>query len=174
VAWPDTRGAAWPNTSATDYGDKMNEELIQVVAIAARIACAAVTSPGQAALQASLDQACGIPAGFGWERKAAAHAEFFTTLADAADDPCASPVLNHGAGFAYDLMIGAGSAADGMVINSRRRMLDYLRAGHPDQAAFEMEKHLQILRFMNRLATSPARPSAAAAPLIERLGKSIA
>lgn len=138
----------------------MNEELIQVLALAARIAFTAVTSPGRAALQASLDQASGIPPAFGWERKAAAHAEFFTTLADAAGDPCAAPVLNHGAGFAYDLMIGAGRAADGMVISSRRRMLIHLRAGRPDQAALEMEKHLQVLSFMNRVATSPSRASA--------------
>ena len=96
----------------------MNEELIQALAMAARIACAAVTSPGRAALQASLDQACGIPAGFGWERKAAAHAEFFTALADAADDPREAAVLNRGAGLAYNLMIGAGGAANGIVISS--------------------------------------------------------
>jgi hypothetical protein len=86
-------------------------------------------------LQASLDQARDTPAGSGWDRKAAAHAEFFTALADVAGDPCAAPVLNHGAGLAYDLMIGAGRAADGMVISSRRRMLIHLRAGHPEQAA---------------------------------------
>jgi hypothetical protein len=141
----------------------MNEELIQVLALAARIACRAVTSSGRAALQASVDQACSIPPGFGWERKAAAHAEFFTTLADAAEDPCAAPVLNHGAGFAYDLMIGAGRAADGMVISCRRRMLIHLRAGQPDQASREMEKHLQTLCFMNRLATSLSRASALSA-----------
>jgi DNA-binding GntR family transcriptional regulator len=138
----------------------MNEELTQVLALAARTACRAVTSSGRATLQASLDQACGIPPAFGWERKAVAHAEFFTALADAADDPWAAPVLNHGAGFAYDLMIGAGRAADAMVISSRRRMLIHLRAGHPDQAAREMEKHLQILCFMNSLATSPSLASA--------------
>jgi DNA-binding GntR family transcriptional regulator len=138
----------------------MNEELIQVLSLAARIACKSVTSSGRAALQASLDQACGIPPGFGWERKAAAHAEFFTALADAAGDSCVAPALYHGAGLAYDLMIGAGRAADGMVISCRRRMLIHLRAGHTDQAAREMEKHLQILCFMNRLAASPSRVSA--------------
>jgi GntR family transcriptional regulator, transcriptional repressor for pyruvate dehydrogenase complex len=138
----------------------MNEELIQILALVARIACGAVTSSGRAALQASLDQACSIPPSFGWERKAAAHAEFFTALADAAGDPCSAPVLNHGAGFAYDLMIGAGRAADGMVISSRRRMLIHLRAGHPEQAAREVEKHLQILYSMNRLVPSTSSASA--------------
>jgi hypothetical protein len=39
-------------------------------------------------------------------------------------------------------------------------MLAHLRAGHPDQAALEMEGHLQILRLMDRLATGAARASA--------------
>ena len=137
-----------------------NEEIIQVLTLATGIACRAVTSPGRLALQASLDQACGIPAGFGWERKATAHAEFFTALADAAKDPWATPMLNNGAGFAYDLMIGAGRGADGMIISSRRRMLIHLRAGKPERAALELEKHLQILGFMNRLATNRSRASA--------------
>jgi DNA-binding FadR family transcriptional regulator len=138
----------------------MNEELIPDLAQAAQIACRAVTSSDRAALQDSLDQACSIPPDCGWERKAAAHAEFFTALADAADDSCAAPVLSHGARVAYDLMIGAGPAADGMVTSCRRRMLIHLRAGHPDQAAREMEKHLEILSFMNRLAVRPSRASA--------------
>ena len=137
-----------------------DEEVIRVLALATRIACSAVTSPGRVALQASLDQACSLPPGFGWERKAAAHAEFFTALADAAKNPSAAPMLNHGAGFAYDLMIGAGRAADGMIISSRRRMLIHLRAGYPERAARELEKHLQVLAFMNRVATSPSRASA--------------
>jgi hypothetical protein len=47
-----------------------------------------------------------------------------------------------------------------MVTSCRRRMLIHLRAGHPDQAAREMEKHLEILSFMNRLAVRPSRASA--------------
>ncbi len=69
-------------------------------------------------------------------------------------------MLNFGAAYVYDLMIGAGRAADGIVVNSRRRMLVHLRAGDPDEAAFEMEKHLRVLRFMRRLAASPDRASA--------------
>jgi DNA-binding FadR family transcriptional regulator len=138
----------------------MNEEMIQALAIATRIAFATITSPGQAALRACVDQACDIPAGFRWERKATAHAEFFTTLADVAGDLCVTPVLNHAAGFAHDLMISAGRAADSIIINSRRRMLAQLRAGNADEAALEMEKHLRILSFMCRVTTSPTRASA--------------
>jgi DNA-binding GntR family transcriptional regulator len=138
----------------------MTEELMPALATAVEIACTVITSPGQAALQASVDEACRIPSRPNWERRAAAHAGFFTALAKAAGDPCAAPVLNHGAKLAYDLLMGAGSAADGIVINSRRRMLTHLRAGHPYRAALEMEEHLQILRLMDRLATSAARASA--------------
>lgn len=139
----------------------MNDELIQVLAMATRIACTAITGPGQAALHTSLDQACDTPAGFGWDRKAAAHAGFLTALADAAGDLSVAPVLNHGAGFAYDLMIGAGRAADGIVINSRKRMLAYISAGDAEQAALEMEKHLRILRVMGRVAIPPSRRASA-------------
>ena len=142
-----------------------NEELIQLMATATRLACAAITSTGQAALQTSLDQARATPAEFGWERKAAAHAGFFNALADAAPDSCAAPVLNFGAGYVYDLMIGSGRAADGIVVNSRRRMLAHLRAGDAEEAAYEMEKHLRVLRFMRRLAASPS-PSHSARPSV--------
>jgi hypothetical protein len=145
--------AARPSTSAVSYGDKMNDELIQALATATRIACTTLTSTGQAALQSSLDRACGPPAGCSWERRAAAHAEFFTALAAAAGDPCAARILSWGAEFAYGLMTSAGRAADGIVINSRKRMLAHLRAGDTTEATLEMERHLTILNFMSRLAT---------------------
>ena len=139
----------------------MHEELIELLATATRIACTRIPGTRQAVLRASLDQACAIPAGLGWERKAAAHAEFFNNLADAAADPWLAPVLSQGVGLAYDLMIVVGRAADGIVINSRKRMLACLRAGDADEAAREMERHLRILHFMGRLATPPARRASA-------------
>lgn len=135
---------------------RMNEELMRVLAQATRLACAAVTNARQAMLQASVDQARAVPAGLGWEHKAAAHAEFFNALADAAGDPRLTPVFSHGAGFAYDLMVNAGRGADGIVSNSRKRMLAHLRAGDADGAALEMEKHLRVLHFMIRLVTPPS------------------
>lgn len=59
------------------YGDRMHEELIQLLATAGRITCTEITSARQATLRASLDQACSVPAELGWERKVAAHAAFF-------------------------------------------------------------------------------------------------
>jgi DNA-binding GntR family transcriptional regulator len=130
----------------------MHDERIQLLAKATRIACQAITSPHLAALQDSVSRACEIPARAPWDRKAAAHAEFFNVLAHATGHPGAGPVLDDGARLAYELMIAAGRAADGIVINSRRQLLGYLRAGDADQAASEMENHLRVLRVMWRLA----------------------
>jgi len=130
----------------------MHDELIQLLGTATRIACTGINSRRLAALRASLDQACAVPVAFGWERKAAAHAEFLNALADAADDPNLARVLGHGTGYAYDLMVAAGRSADGIVINSRRRMLAHLHTGDAEEAAYEMEKHLSTLHFVGRLA----------------------
>lgn len=130
----------------------MHEELIQLLATAVSIVGARIHGPCLSDLRASLDQACAVPVECGWERKAAAHAEFFNALADAAAHPRLTPVFGQGAGFAYDLMITAGRAADGIVINSRKRVLAALRAGDVDAAALEMEQHFRTLHFMGRLA----------------------
>jgi hypothetical protein len=58
-------------------------------------------------------------------------------------------------------MIGAGPAANGIVTNSRKRMLAHLRAGDAEQAALELEEHLRILHFMGRLASPPAQRASA-------------
>jgi len=134
--------------------------LIQLLAAATRIACTGITGPGLAALQASLDQACAIPRIY-WERRAAAHVEFLNALADAADDPQLTPVFTRGAGFAYDLMITAGSAADDIVINSRKRLLAHLSARDTGEVAAEIEDHFRILHFMGRLAVPPAQRASA-------------
>jgi len=55
-----------------------------------------------------------------------AHAEIFNVLADAVDEPLVGRVLSSGAGLAYDLMIAAGCAADGMITSSRQRLLAHL------------------------------------------------
>ena len=118
----------------------MDDNLVHALGTATWTVCAALTSAGQAALQASLDRACAIRAGFSWERRAAAHAEFFTALSDCACDRYAALVLRYGAELAYGLMIGAGHSADVIVVNSRKRMLAHLRAGDAAEATREMEK----------------------------------
>jgi DNA-binding GntR family transcriptional regulator len=139
----------------------MNEEMVERLAMATSIACTAITTARLANLQASVKQACDIPAGFPWDHKAAAHAEIFGVLADATGDPWAARTLNLGAGLAYDLMMAVGRVADGMAANSRKRMLAHLRAGDAGAAALEMEKHLRVLSFMCRLAQLPARRASA-------------
>ena len=134
--------------------------LIQLLATATRIACTGITGSGLTALQASLDQARAIPRIY-WERRAAAHAEFLNALADAAGDPQLTPVFSSGAGFAYDLMITAGSAADGIVINSRKRLLAHLCAGDADEVTAEMEDHFRILQVMGRLAVPTGQRASA-------------
>jgi DNA-binding GntR family transcriptional regulator len=130
----------------------MQDDRIQLLATATCSAGTSITSPRLAALQDSLSQACVISARSNWDCKAAAYAEFFNVLADAADDPRAAQVLNNGARFAYNLMIAVGRAADYIVFNSRKRVLAYLRAGDFDEAGLEMEKHIRTLQFMWRLA----------------------
>jgi DNA-binding FadR family transcriptional regulator len=132
------------------------EHLIPVLAAAAHIACRRMTALHLKALHDSVEQAHQIPAALGWDRKAAAHAEIFRVLADAADAPL-PPALSGGVGLAYDLMITVGRAANGMIISSRHRLLAYLRAGDADAAAREVENHLRVLHYMWRLAY-PQRP----------------
>jgi len=145
----------------------MHEERIQLMAKATSIACAAMTSPHLAALQDSVNEACGIPAGAQWDRRAAAHARFFNVLANVSDHPRSGPVLDDGARLAYELMLAAGRNADGMVITSRRQLLRCLRAGDAEQAAAEMEKHLRVLQFMWRLAGgNPGSPRSAGAAAV--------
>ena len=123
----------------------MTGELIELQVSAVRNACGQMTALHLKALHDSIEQACRIPAEFWWDRKAAAHAEIFNVLADAVNEPLAGRVLSSGAGLAYDLMIAAGRAEDGMITSSRRRLLEHLSGGDPEAAALEMEKHLRLL-----------------------------
>jgi DNA-binding GntR family transcriptional regulator len=115
----------------------MDEGLIQVQAMATRIACLRMTAQHLTALRDTVERASCLPARSDWDRKAAAHAEIFHLPADVADDPVVLPVHSAGAGFAHDLMLTVGRAADGMIASSRRRLLSHLRArrrDHPDRS----------------------------------------
>ena len=97
----------------------MYDQLIQAQATAAQFACTRVSPPRLKALHDSVEEASRLPADAGWDKKAAAHAAFFTVLAEAADDAVIAAVLVSGGELAYDLMMMAGRAAHGIVINSR-------------------------------------------------------
>jgi DNA-binding GntR family transcriptional regulator len=135
----------------------MDDMPIQVQSTAIQAICGRLTEGQLAGLRRSVEQACLMPRQLGWDRKATAHAEIFGLLADAADHPHLARMLSLGAGFAHHLMIAAGPAADVMTANSRKRLLARLSAGDAAGAAYEMERHLRVLRFMGRLAAGSSR-----------------
>jgi DNA-binding GntR family transcriptional regulator len=132
----------------------MYGQLIQAQGTAAKFACERMSPRHVSALHDSVEEACQLPVESGWERKAAAHAAFFSVLAEAAGDAVVAPVLISGGDLAYDLMVTAGRAAEGIVMNCRRRFLKYLRGGNAERAAQLLEEHLRVLDFMCRLAVS--------------------
>jgi DNA-binding FadR family transcriptional regulator len=134
----------------------VDDELIQGQVTAVRVACRRMTSQRLEALRQSVEQACVLPAMFGWDRKAAAHAEIFNMLADTVREPALRQVLNSGVGLMHHLMMTAGPVAGGVVSSSRRRVLACFLAGDPDGAAGELESELRFLQFTSRLVNSRA------------------
>jgi DNA-binding FadR family transcriptional regulator len=132
----------------------MDDELIQGQVAAIRIACRRMSARRLEALHQSVEQARLLPARFGRDRKAAAHAEIFNLLADAVRDPALRQVLNSGVGLVHHLMMTAGPAANGVVAASRPRVLACFAAGDPDGAADKLESELRVLHFMSPLASS--------------------
>ena len=65
----------------------MDDELIRVAGLAARVACRRMTPRYLKALSDCTEQVCCLPATYTWDRKAAAYAEIVNLLADAAADP---------------------------------------------------------------------------------------
>jgi DNA-binding FadR family transcriptional regulator len=133
----------------------VDDEQIRWCTLATRAACSRMTAQHLKALQDSVGQARTLPARFAWDRKATAHAQIFNLLAEViTDHPVPALLLNRAVGAIHDLMLTVGPAADGIVLSSRRRLLDLIRAGDADGAAAEMEQHLRRLRFMWRLSRS--------------------
>src|SRR5258708_19209270 len=131
--------------------------------MAAGMACARMTTLHLGALHDSVEWACGLAGKSQWDRKAAAHAEIFSLLADVVDDPLLAPLLTAGAGYVRELMLAVGRAADGMIVSSRRRLLAHLRAGDGEGAALEMERHPRGLLSIWRLALPGSKTAASEA-----------
>jgi len=129
--------------------------MIPALATATRIACLRLNSQHITTIENAVELGAQAPRSPGWEQKAAAHAEIFSFLAEAVDDPAVAGVLRMGTGIVRDLAITTGPAADRIIINSRRRLLARLRARDADAAEHEMERHLSCLHFMWRLAGRP-------------------
>ena len=135
---------------------RTSPEPIGAQAAAGRVAWHQMTEPTLMAVCESVERAVSLPARPEWERKAAAHAELFDLIAAVSEAPSVATSL------LCDLMLRVGPGADGLITNSRRRLIAYLRARDLDGAAREMETHLRVLDFMGRLARSPVdqpRPS---------------
>jgi GntR family transcriptional repressor for pyruvate dehydrogenase complex len=133
-------------------GKVMEEVMIEAQATAARTACKRMTALDLSALHDSVQRACCLAGRSEWHRKAAAHAEFLSLLADMAADPVLAPLQRGAAGYMGEVMLGVGRAADGMIVSSRRRLLAHMRARDGEAAALEMESHLRGLLYMWRLA----------------------
>lgn len=144
----------------------MNDELIEVQAAAIRAICGRLTAARLEDIRRSVDYACQIPGTIGWDRRAAAHAEVFALLADAAvaaGNPALAQVLNSGVGTAYQLMLTAGPSAAAVTASSRRHLLACLSAADCDGAAHETENYFRTMDFMGRMFP-PARPPVLSPP----------
>jgi hypothetical protein len=138
---------------------RTSREPIGGQAAAACVAWHQMTELTLMAVCESVERAVSLPARPEWERKAAAHAELFDLIAAASEAPSVATSL------LCDLMLRVGPGADGLIINSRRRLIAYLRARDLEGAEREMETHLRVLDFMGRLARGPVdqpRPPGAA------------
>ena len=135
----------------------VDDELIAVCGLAARVACRRMTPQYLKALCDSVEQVCCLPARFAWDRKATAHAEVVNLLIDAAADPILVLLARNIPGHLHDLMVMAGPAADGTIASSRRRLLALIRARDADGAGREMERHVEDLRSAATQATAMAR-----------------
>jgi hypothetical protein len=101
----------------------MYEALIEVQVMAMRMACGGMAPQRLMTLPDDLQRCPCSSAALPWARKATAHAEFFTLLADAVGDPVLAGILRVGAGCVRELAIAAGPTATGMVAGSHRRLL---------------------------------------------------
>jgi DNA-binding FadR family transcriptional regulator len=143
----------------------MEEGITQAQVTAACAACARMTVLHLTELHDSVERACRLNGRSHWARKAAAHAEIFSLLADMVDDPLLAPLLTGCTVHVREVMLAIGRVADGMTVSSRRRLLAHLRAGDGDAAALEMERHLRSLLYMRRLLRPGSQVIAGKAPL---------
>jgi DNA-binding FadR family transcriptional regulator len=119
--------------------------LTRVQSVVARLASAHRTGHDLRILRESAERAAGLPPDAGWERKAVAHAEFYSLLADATGTSAYALLARCVSGSIRDMIVLAGPSAESLIIASRRRLLVYLRARDADGAAQEMADHLERL-----------------------------
>ena len=133
-----------------------------MLAITARLACRRMTPGHLAALSGSVAQAQSMTAKPYWDRKAVAHAEMIEMLGAVTGDPVLRRVAGLAAAWTHGLAVAAGPGADGIILGSRRRLLSHLRSRDAEAAGREIEHHLRVLSFMERLSgggTGKAAPA---------------
>jgi GntR family transcriptional repressor for pyruvate dehydrogenase complex len=119
--------------------------LMLIESAVVRAACAERTERDLLAMRESFEQACSLPGGDDWERKAAAHAEFHNLLADATGNPVLAILVRSMTETLRDITVAAGPASEDIIVGSRSRLLRHLRARDEEKAAAEMEDHLARL-----------------------------
>src|SRR5262245_23523971 len=92
----------------TQPREPMDAELIRICSAAVLVVCLRMNPRYLKALHDSVERARRMPSRFAWDRKAAAHAEIFDLLADAAGDPVPAVPLIHARRRISDLMVTAG------------------------------------------------------------------
>lgn len=142
------------------------DALVLIQSAVVRAACEQRTERDLATLRASVDQAANVPAGDGWERRAAAHVEFHNLLADATGNPVLAILVRSMTDTLRDIVVAVGPSADEVIVSSRGRLLHHLQARDAESAAGEMEEHLTRLDDMcfPDLAASTAAPDAGTLP----------
>ena len=140
--------------------------LVLIQSAVVRAACEQRTERDLATLRASVDRAMSVPAGDGWDRRAAAHVEFHNLLADATGNPVLAILVRSMTDTLYDIVVAVGPAAGEVIVSSRGRLLRHLAARDAESAAGEIEEHLARLDEMRltdgtTATTSDAAPAAA-------------
>ena len=128
--------------------------LVLVQSTFARIACAQRTTNHLRVLRDNVGQAYALPPAEAWDRKAAAHAQFYCLLADATGTSGFALLARFIDSSLQDMITQAGPSAEDLIIASRYRLLGHLEARDADAAAQEMEDHLT--RLWGRTANAPA------------------
>jgi FCD domain len=141
------------------------DALVLIQSAVVRAACEQRTEQDLATLRASADQAANLPAGDGWERRAAAHVEFHNLLADATGNPVLAILVRSMSDTLHDIMVAVGPPADEVIVSSRGRLLRHLAARDAESAAGEIEEHLARLDEMR-----PTAGGAAGAATVESPG----
>jgi GntR family transcriptional regulator, transcriptional repressor for pyruvate dehydrogenase complex len=130
----------------------------------ARVACERATEEDLDVLEANVDQAQSYGEAGEWERRSEVNHEFQNLLAAACHNPLLLMVQHSITDVVSEIVAAAGPIQDDWLLESKRKLVSYIRARDPDGAAQQMESHLKMVSavWMQVLSEpSPAEPSPA-------------